>query len=849
MRKLLFILVLLVAAPVSATTWYGSPTGNDTHGCTNATTDACFSIGVVEAKASPGDTVYMQAGTYVGMGNQTLTKSGSSGNIIAVQGFAPAGSCPTSSDTDVFSPLGTNPAPTANLGTITVTISADYIRFDCFQLGIVNFTGTRKNIDIWDNYLPDTGSSRYPAAITNDLSGTQSVSNLTVEKNYIVNATEGTFLVFVSTGTISDNNIFKNKEYGTTDEEYNTLLFSNNVTYQKNYFHGTSFADCAGGISACHNDCLISWSTSNRVTHDITFTQNVCWNIMNGIIVADQNCTSSCSSSSWPYEYNWTITNNLFGYDYGTAASGAYNGSCFVADEGYTYGHVGHIKFDNNDCITGAVWAGFASLFDSIQNNIINNSNHITGPPAACTHPLAFSDSATAVTTEGHNLMYSQGSCTLTATGTPTYSGTDILLSISGTGPKFVNENDCNQYLGSCFQSPSNQDFHPASTSPLIGAGATVSDVTVDLYGTTRPSPPAIGAIEPAGTTACTIGFSPTSLSFGNVNIGASSAAQIVTVSNTGTATCSVTANSFTTGTQFSIGTGSGACSAVTYNLIVGSSCKYYVTFSPTSAGAKSDTYTLTDNASPTTQSFTVSGTGVVPSYTYSYCGTGGAYVTVTTNTICSVTSPGKNYQPVLVFMTGEGSGTPATLSSMSWSGTGTGTWSLISGTRATNTHSGVQSDVEIWTPNAQTIGGETAVSLTASASTSANIVVYFVPNVNTVDVACELSTQTASYPGTATGCSLVTAQATEFLIEAGVYDMSVSGSPSSPFGYDFTQNPPSFTFSASVTSTGTYHSDLTRGSSSYSGTYAVSGVGLYSSSAPPPPANVTATPGGVPTQ
>ena len=43
-----------------------------------------------------------------------------------------------------------------------------------------------------------------------------------------------------------------------------------------------------------------------------------------------------------------------------------------------------------------------------------------------------------------------------------------------------------------------NFNFHPSSTSPLIGAGTPESGMTTDYYGVTRPNPPSIGAVEPA---------------------------------------------------------------------------------------------------------------------------------------------------------------------------------------------------------------------------------------------------------------------------------------------------------------------------------------------------------------
>lgn len=59
---------------------------------------------------------------------------------------------------------------------------------------------------------------------------------------------------------------------------------------------------------------------------------------------------------------------------------------------------------------------------------------------------------------------------------------------ICGTDPQLTNE---------VWPLYSYSNVTPLTGSPLIGAGVTISGVTVDYNGTTRPSPPTIGALEP----------------------------------------------------------------------------------------------------------------------------------------------------------------------------------------------------------------------------------------------------------------------------------------------------------------------------------------------------------------
>jgi FtsP/CotA-like multicopper oxidase with cupredoxin domain len=103
-------------------------------------------------------------------------------------------------------------------------------------------------------------------------------------------------------------------------------------------------------------------------------------------------------------------------------------------------------------------------------------------------------------------------------------------------------------------------------------------------------------------------GLSTTSLkSFGNVNVGATSAAQSVTLSNSGTASLSIA--SIVAPTQFAQTNDCGS------SLGVGANCTISVTFKPTAAGAKSGTLTITDNSNGvanSVQNVALTGTGVL---------------------------------------------------------------------------------------------------------------------------------------------------------------------------------------------------------------------------------------------
>ena len=97
--------------------------------------------------------------------------------------------------------------------------------------------------------------------------------------------------------------------------------------------------------------------------------------------------------------------------------------------------------------------------------------------------------------------------------------------------------------------------------------------------------------------------LAPTSLSFGNENVGKKSAPQTATLSNTGNGT--LTISSIMASGDF---TDTNTCGST---VLAGASCMITVTFTPTMEGARSGSITVTDNANPSMQTVSLMGTGV----------------------------------------------------------------------------------------------------------------------------------------------------------------------------------------------------------------------------------------------
>ena len=114
------------------------------------------------------------------------------------------------------------------------------------------------------------------------------------------------------------------------------------------------------------------------------------------------------------------------------------------------------------------------------------------------------------------------------------------------------------------------------------------------------------------GTTASApvVSLSPTSVSFGNHQVNTTSAAQTVTLKNSGNAALTIKGIGLS-------GPNSGdfhqqnTCPSGSSTLAAGASCTINVTFTPTAETNFSASLSIADNASGSPQSVTLSGTGV----------------------------------------------------------------------------------------------------------------------------------------------------------------------------------------------------------------------------------------------
>ena len=168
------------------------------------------------------------------------------------------------------------------------------------------------------------------------------------------------------------------------------------------------------------------------------------------------------------------------------------------------------------------------------------------------------------------------------------------ISSITASGD-FSQTNNCGAGLAPGASCTISVTFTPSQSGARSGA-ITVSD----------NASPATQTISLTGTgTGAQANLAPSSLTFTAQMVGTSSSPQSLSLSNSGSA--ALTISSITFIGDFSQ---TNTCGA---SLAANSSCTISVTFTPTAAGSRTGSITVTDNASPATQTVSLSGTGTAP--------------------------------------------------------------------------------------------------------------------------------------------------------------------------------------------------------------------------------------------
>jgi hypothetical protein len=404
---------------------------------------------------------------------------------------------------------------------------------------------------------------------------------------------------------------------------YNTELVALNIS-------GISFTGANAADFAQTNTCGTSLAARTSCTLSVTFTPRA---------LGAESATLTVNDSASP-PYN-TLTSSLSGMGVADATltpASASLGSVAVN----TASNVKSVTLYNNESvalnISGISITG-ANAADFAQTNTCGTS---LAARTSCTLSVTFTPSTTAVE-----------SATLTVNDSASAPYNTLTSLLSGTGIADATLTPASASFGSVAVNTAssvksftlhNNELVALNISSIRFAGANAGDFAqTNTCGTLPATLPAVtscsisvtlipsavgaeratlmvndGASAPYNTLTSSLsgtgtgpvdGLSPTNLSFGSQPVGTTSAAQTVTLTNSGNAPLSITSLAIT-GNNASDFAQTNNCGS---SVGAGANCKVRVTFTPSASGSRTASIIFADNASGSPQTVSLSGTGTAP--------------------------------------------------------------------------------------------------------------------------------------------------------------------------------------------------------------------------------------------
>jgi hypothetical protein len=289
---------------------------------------------------------------------------------------------------------------------------------------------------------------------------------------------------------------------------------------------------------------------------------------------------------------------NFYDVTYGNNEQVCTTGSrnCTTNTSGDSYGVVtGYPTTTGYDQATG--------LGSVNASNLVNNWASVAGSPAITLSPtsLTFASTLEGSTTAAQVVTVKNtgaAAATLTSETITGTNATSFIKSATTCGSSLAVNATCTVSV----------EFKPAATGALtaslsVADNASGSPQTVKLTGT--------------GTAPATviITLSPTSLTFVSTSVGLTTAAQAVTVKNTGTTAATLTSETITGTNTTSFVKSATTCGST---LSAAASCTVSVEFKPAAAGALAASLSVVDNATGSPQTVKLTGTGTAPAITLS---------------------------------------------------------------------------------------------------------------------------------------------------------------------------------------------------------------------------------------
>ncbi len=239
----------------------------------------------------------------------------------------------------------------------------------------------------------------------------------------------------------------------------------------------------------------------------------------------------------------------------------------------------------------------------TVADNVAGSPQAVTIIGTGTNPPLTVTVSPATLTFASTNVGATTAAQAVTIKNTGTTAVTLTSETLTGTNASsyLISGNTCTSSLAVSATCIVSVEFKPTTTGTLT-ASLSVAD-----NATGSPQSVALSGIG-ASTSTFTVSLSPAALTFASTAVGVTTAAQVVTIKNTGTGTVSLTSETITGTNATSFLKSATTCGAT---LAAAASCTVSVTFKPLTTGALTGSLSVADNASGSPQTVALTGTGV----------------------------------------------------------------------------------------------------------------------------------------------------------------------------------------------------------------------------------------------
>ena len=272
---------------------------------------------------------------------------------------------------------------------------------------------------------------------------------------------------------------------------------------------------------------------------------------------------------------------------------------------------------ETNTCGTGIVAGASCNIvviFKPTSTGVVRGTITVTDSAATSPQSVPLNGTGTApaiafvptaLTFADQTVGTTSSAATVTLSNTGTAALTIHSIAITGTNSgDFAQTHTCGATLAPGKSCTISTSFKPTATGSRT-ASIAVSD---SIIGSPQTVPLTGTGIAPVTA------LSPGSITFANQAVNTASPASVVTLSNTGNATLTITSISIsgTNGADF------GQSNTCGTSLAAGTSCAINVNFKPLAAGTRQGTLSVVDNATGSPQTASLTGVGAAPSVSFS---------------------------------------------------------------------------------------------------------------------------------------------------------------------------------------------------------------------------------------